>query len=97
MVQVWSLLLCGVFLIPVLPARGADDRVCLSPRDMRAQIQSDDLVRPGSVRDAADGDIVALELCRHNQQYIYVVTVLSPSGAVERQLFDARSGRRVRP
>lgn len=97
MVQVWSLLLCGLFLFPVMPARGADDRVCLSPREMRAQIQSDNLVRPGSVRNAADGDIVALELCKRNQEFIYVMTVLAPNGAVERQVFDARSGRRIRP
>lgn len=97
MLHLWSVLLCGLFLFTAVPARGAEDQVCLSPRDTRAQIQSDDLVRPGSVRNAADGDIVALELCKRNQQFVYVVTVLAPNGAVERQVFDARSGRRLRP
>lgn len=97
MVQVWSIALCCMLLITAPPARGADDRVCLSPREMRARIQSDELVRPGSVRDAASGDIVALELCLINQKFVYVVTVLAPDGAVQRQMFDARSGRRIRP
>lgn len=91
-------LLCAVLLMPVLPAHGAsDDGPCLSPREMRTRIQTDNLVRPGSVRAALDGDVIGLELCERNKTVVYVVTVLAPNGAVERVWFDARSGRRLRP
>ncbi len=91
-------LLCSVLLLPPLSALGGtNDSSCLSPREMRARIQADNLVRPGSVRSALDGDVVGLELCERNQTIVYVVTVLAPDGAVQRVLFDARSGRRLRP
>ncbi|MGH2342616.1 PepSY domain-containing protein [Segnochrobactraceae bacterium EtOH-i3] len=89
-----ALLLLG----PSSPAVAAEGGFsCLSQRDMRLRIQSENLVRPGSVRSALDGDVVGLELCERNQLIVYIVTVLAPNGAVQRVVFDARSGKRMRP
>lgn len=88
--------LCAVLMMPALPVHGGSDAgPCLSSQEMRTRIQADNLVRPGSVRAALDGDVVGLELCERNKTFVYVVTVLAPSGAVERVWFDARSGRRI--
>ena len=99
MVAVRLSCLLAMLLIPsvLAGARAADGTGCLSQKEMRARIQSENLVRPGSVRSALDGDVVGIELCERNQAIVYVVTVLAPNGAVERVVFDARSGKRLRP
>ena len=93
-------LVCSLLmlLIVLLPASGeAEGLNCLSQREMRGRIQSENLIRPGNLRSAIDGDVVGIELCERNQAIVYVVTVLAPNGAVERVVFDARSGKRLRP
>lgn len=65
---------------------------CLAPNEQRALVRSGEVVRPGRVGRAVDGEVLRLRLCEQNGRLVYQVTVLGRNGRVRQRVVDARSG-----
>jgi hypothetical protein len=70
---------------------------CLSAGDARAAVQSGDVVPLsrvlGKIRAAGGGEVLPTpQLCNVGGRLVYMVNVLTSSGAIKRLTVDARSG-----
>jgi hypothetical protein len=70
---------------------------CLSAGDARAAVQSGDVVPLsrvlGQIRAAGGGEVLPTpQLCNIGGRLVYMVNVLTRTGAIKRLVVDARSG-----
>jgi uncharacterized membrane protein YkoI len=77
--------------------RAAPRRQCLSMSQTRQTIEDHRLVDPFACMRAAarehQGEALGARLCRHEESFIYEISLLQPDGRIVRILFDAATGK----
>ncbi len=72
-------------------------RQCFSTSQTREKIEAHKLIEPLACMRAAahelNGEALGARLCRHEDLYIYEISVLRPDGRIVKFLFDAATGK----
>jgi hypothetical protein len=90
-------------LIPIasVNAEAPHVRACVSPGQARDILITQRLVAPfrafGEAMRSGDGEVVGLQLCRLNEDFVYDVTLLRRDGRVVHFLVNARNGVPLAP
>jgi uncharacterized membrane protein YkoI len=75
----------------------APKRQCLSTSQSRQTIEENGLVDPFVCMRAAarehQGEALGARLCRHDESFIYEISLLQPDGRIVKIPFDARTGK----
>jgi uncharacterized membrane protein YkoI len=75
----------------------APKRQCLSTSQSRQTIEQNSLVDPFVCMRAAarehQGEALGARLCRHEESFIYEISLLQPDGRIVKILFDAKTGK----
>jgi hypothetical protein len=75
----------------------APKRQCLSTSQSRQTIEENSLVDPFVCMRAAarehQGEALGARLCRHDESFIYEISLLQPDGRIVKIPFDARTGK----
>lgn len=84
---------------PALPVARIDSapNACLTADEMHSAVNANEAVAPAlahrRAREAAQGDILRMRLCREDGVLMYLVTVLKRDGRVARVTIEAVSGK----
>lgn len=77
--------------------RTAQKRQCFSTGQTRHTIEENALVDPFVCMRAAaqdhQGESLGARLCRHEESFIYEISLLQPDGRIVKILFDAKTGK----
>lgn len=77
--------------------RALQKRQCLSTSQSRQTIEENGLVDPFVCMRAAardhQGESLGARLCRHEESYVYEISLLQPDGRIVKILFDAKTGK----
>jgi uncharacterized membrane protein YkoI len=85
--------------MPALPVARIDSapNACLTADEMHGAVNANEAVPPAlahrHAREAAQGDILRMRLCREDGVLMYLVTVLKRDGRVARVTIEAVSGK----
>lgn len=84
---------------PALPVARIDSvqNGCLTAEEMHGAVNANEAVAPAlahrHAREAAQGDILRMRLCREDGVLMYQITVLKRDGRVSRVTIEAVSGK----
>lgn len=87
-------LACGVLACLLSPAAAQERRQCLSRAEQRAAIAEGQAIPLAAARGMVRhrGDLVRARLCHDSGRLIYLLTVLTRDGKVQRVTVDATNG-----
>jgi uncharacterized membrane protein YkoI len=75
----------------------AQKRQCFSTGQTRQTIEDNALIDPFICMRAAaqdhPGEALGARLCRHEESFIYEISLLQPDGRIVKILFDAKTGK----
>jgi hypothetical protein len=99
--HVGATLAACLFPLTSVHAEAIRVRACVSPGQARDILISQRLVAPfrafGEAMRSGDGEVVGLQLCRVNDDFVYDVTLLRRDGRVVHVLINARNGAPLAP
>jgi uncharacterized membrane protein YkoI len=87
-------LVCGLVTAALPPAQAQERRQCLSRAEQRAAITDGVAIPLAKARQSIKGrgDLVRARLCHDSGRLIYLLTVLTRDGKVQRVAVDATNG-----
>jgi uncharacterized membrane protein YkoI len=92
-----SILLLGLFVVPVRAADAPNHESCLTKAEQRAAVAANQAISLAQAikflrEHRKYSEVVRAHLCRHDGKLVYVLTLLGRSGKVVNATIDAVNG-----